>query len=547
VSELLENVARNLRLRRLFRPGQAILVAVSGGLDSMVLLHLLSQMSGAQRWRLAVAHLNHGLRGGSSDADERLVRRTAKSLGLQAITERADVRQFARANGVSIEMAARRLRHEFLARAAVRLGIGNVALAHHADDQLELFFLRLLRGSGVEGLAGMKWSNPSPANPRITLVRPILDQPKSALRDYALKHRIHFREDATNSSLDIQRNRIRRELLPLLRAKYQPALDQTVLRTMEILGAEAEMMGECARQTLGGLKTPETDKPAAKARLAHEDGFARLPVALQRRCVQMQLLALGIVPDFELVEKLRAAPRKPIAVRQSPPRGLAGQASRPPQPKEQPALFVIRDHSGVVRVQPVDNSKFSDATLHINLTNNSGKAAFAEARLAWRLIPVSPARIGRLVRQARASSHALQPAGRASLPMNLGPVGRGSRRAGRLSPSNAPTRQEPPPTEHIVSLATAGLEFFDADMIGSGFCLRHWRPGDRFQPIGMAQAVKLQDWFTNQKIPRALRRRLLVAATAQGEVFWVEGARISERFKLTQNTIRCLQWHWQRC
>ena len=76
--------------------------------------------------------------------------------------------------------------------------------------------------------------------------------------------------------------------------------------------------------------------------------------------------------------------------------------------------------------------------------------------------------------------------------------------------------------------------------------MRHWRPGDRFQPIGMACAVKLQDLFTNQKIPRARRRQLLVAATAQGEVFWVEGMRISERFKLTQETIRSLQWRWER-
>jgi tRNA(Ile)-lysidine synthase len=535
VSDLVENVARNVRLRRLFRPGQSILVAVSGGLDSMVLLHLLWQISGAQRWRLAVAHLNHGLRGRSSDADERLVRRTANKLGLDAVTERADVRRFSRANGVSIEMAARSLRHEFLARAAVRLGLGNVALAHHADDQLELFFLRLLRGSGVEGLAGMKWSNPSPANPRITLVRPLLDQPKSALRDYVLKQRIHFREDATNLSLDIQRNRIRRELLPLLRAKYQPALDQTVLRTMEILGAETDMMSDCARQTLSGLKRPRTENSAVKARLAHGGGFAKLPVALQRRCVQMQLLALGIVPDFELVENLRTASRKPFAVR----RGLVRQASPPSAPvrrsalakaevrllrrtgrlsapNERPALLVVRDQSGIVQLQPVDNSEFSDSTLQIGLTSKSGKASFAGTRLSWRIAPVSPARIERLVRQARASRHTW------------------------------PTPRLPDTPIPGLFATADGLEFFDADKIGIEFSLRHWRPGDRFQPIGMAQAVKLQDWFTNQKVPRALRRRLLVAATAQGEVFWVEGARISERFKLTVNTIRCLQWHWQR-
>jgi len=94
--------------------------------------------------------------------------------------------------------------------------------------------------------------------------------------------------------------------------------------------------------------------------------------------------------------------------------------------------------------------------------------------------------------------------------------------------------------------ARAGCEYFDADRIGSRIRLRYWRPGDRFQPIGMAQPIKLQDFFTNQKVPRGRRRELIVATTATGEVFWVEGMRISERFKLTGETIRRLQWRWQR-
>ena len=91
-----------------------------------------------------------------------------------------------------------------------------------------------------------------------------------------------------------------------------------------------------------------------------------------------------------------------------------------------------------------------------------------------------------------------------------------------------------------------GREYFDADKVGSTVCLRHWRPGDRFQPIGMPGPVKLQDLFTNQKVPRGRRRQLIMAANAKGEVFWVEGMRISERFKLTKETIRCLHWRWKR-
>ena len=94
--------------------------------------------------------------------------------------------------------------------------------------------------------------------------------------------------------------------------------------------------------------------------------------------------------------------------------------------------------------------------------------------------------------------------------------------------------------------ARAERECFDADKVGSPVRLRHWRPGDRFQPIGMASTIKLQDFFTNHKVLRGRRRQLIVATTAKGEVFWVEGMRISEPFKLTKETIRCLQWRWKR-
>ena len=199
----------------------------------MVLLHVLQELAPKHRWQLTVAHLNHQLRGRSSAADERLVRRTAQELRLPAVVERAEVRRLARAQKLSLEMAARELRHDFLARSARGRRIPSIALAHHADDQLELFFLRLLRGSGGEGLAGMKWRNPSPSDPGIELVHPLLDQSKAVLMEYVADHGIRYREDASNAALDFQRNRIRHELLPLLRSKYQPALDRIIPRVTD--------------------------------------------------------------------------------------------------------------------------------------------------------------------------------------------------------------------------------------------------------------------------------------------------------------------------
>lgn len=482
MEDLLERVELSITGRKLFRPGQRVLVAVSGGLDSMVLLHLLKTLSRRHRWRLVVAHLNHLLRGRSSAADERLVRRIAARLGLRVVVERAPVRRFAEHHGLSIEMAARRLRHGFLARTAARLGIRTVALAHHADDQVELFFLRLLRGAGSDGLAGMKWHSPSPARRGIQLVRPLLDLPKRALEAYATVNRIPYRQDASNASLDIQRNRLRQQLLPLLRKKYQPALDRIVPRVMEILEAEASVITEFARVWLArnASRAPRPKGPETSPAMClppsgshtRPTRFEALPVGIQRRCVQLQLLECGVSPEFELVEQLRLNVGRPV--------NLPGPGR----------WRVIRSESGSVSLQQPDKASMPANTSRlVELGAHRGRTTLEGVRFRWRI----------------------------------------DSKKGTQRPKTA-----------------SGCEFFDADRVGSPIFLRHWLPGDRFQPIGMPRAIKLQDFFTNQKVPRRRRHELLVATTALGEVFWVETMRISERFKLAKSTIRRLQWEWLR-
>ena len=193
MTDLLQRVEQNIQTRRLLKRGQAVLVTVSGGLDSMTLLQILYVLSARHRWKLTVAHFNHQLRGRSSDADEQLVRKTAAGLKLPLVAARAKVREYADKSKLSIEMAARKLRHEFYARVARERKLSVVALAHHADDQVELFFLRALRGAGGEGLAGMKWCSRSPVNGKVMLIRPLLDMTKSELRGFAREKMLGFR------------------------------------------------------------------------------------------------------------------------------------------------------------------------------------------------------------------------------------------------------------------------------------------------------------------------------------------------------------------
>lgn len=437
---------------RLIRRRESVLVAVSGGLDSMVLLNVLAAWAGKHRWKLVVGHFNHRLRGRSSEADERLVRAAAKRLKLEFVNEAAEVRGYAREHGLSLEMAGRKLRHEFLAKTAKERGIRTIALAHQADDQVELFFLRLLRGAGSEGLAGMKWRSPSPADGSVQLIRPLLDLTKDELREYAEREKIIFREDATNAKLDMQRNRVRQELIPLLMKHYQPALRRVILRTMEMLGAEAEFMDIVAKGFAG-----------------KESAFTKWPVAMQRHGLQAQLRGLGVAASFGLIEELREAANCPVTVGER--------------------MSIYRDEAGKIHTKEMVESGFDPEQMQVAIKGGAGEIKFCGTRVYWEIEGCDS----------------------------------GTFRADRKG---------------------ANCEYFDAKEVGTGVILRHWRPGDRFQPLGMAKAVKLQDLFVNQKIPRAERHRRIVATTASGVIFWVEGLRLAEGFKLDGGTKRRLKWRW---
>jgi tRNA(Ile)-lysidine synthetase-like protein len=260
---------------------------------------------------------------------------------------------------------------------------------------------------------------------------------------------------------------------------------------MEIVAGEAEFVTRAALDWLARLRRGEGGRSKGKtppAWLGLSAIFEELPVAVQRRCVQLQLLSQGIMADYNLVEQLRAAADRPVTARRAQPRRKGASGVNPPGGTLR-QCFAVRDSTGLIHLQEPDHQEFSPDSMEVCLGGGAGEVEFAGAKINWRF--------------------------------NL----------------KKPFRQPP---------ACAGHEFFDADRVGPRIWLRHWRPGDRFQPIGMAHPVKLQDFFTNQKVPQDRRRKLMVAATATGELFWVEGMRISERFKLTQQTIRRLQWRWKR-
>ena len=218
-------------LAQLLAPGEPLLVGVSGGADSVALLHALVQLGRKPH----VCHLNHQLRGADSDADAEFVGQLAQKHGLPFTVEKRDVAAFAAERKLSLEDAARRARHEFFAAVAERTGIKTLALAHTADDQVETFLLKLLRGAGATGLSGMEVEHELGG---MRVIRPLLGVRRSEILDYLAAEELSWREDASNADPRFTRNRIRHVLLPLLEREFNPAVRETLLRTAEILRDE---------------------------------------------------------------------------------------------------------------------------------------------------------------------------------------------------------------------------------------------------------------------------------------------------------------------
>ena len=294
---LIARVRRTIRRHDLVPRGTRVLVALSGGSDSVALLHLLLELQREGELCVAgLAHLNHQLRGGASDQDEAFCRAVADSASLPIVVDRLDVAAAARRSRHSIEHTARRLRYEFLHRAAASLTADRIAVGHTQNDQAETFLLRMLRGAGPVGLAGIR--------PRVGIVvRPLLHVEREDLRAYLNEHGVEFREDASNRDVAIPRNRVRHELLPVLRDRFSPGIIQTLSRVAEIAREDADYLDELVRRAQASVIRPGPDGlvidvPALRA----------CPAPVARRIVRTAMLLAA--PDrfigFDAVDAVLA-------------------------------------------------------------------------------------------------------------------------------------------------------------------------------------------------------------------------------------------------
>ncbi len=293
--------------------GGRLLVAVSGGADSVCLLHVLAELgefvADELGLSLHVAQLDHGLRGAESAADARYVARLAKRLGIPATVERRDVAGYRREHRLSLEEAAREVRYRFLAETAGAVGAGWVATGHTLDDHAETVLMHLIRGSGTTGLRGLrtlsKWRSGDAA---VTILRPLLEVGREETTEYCRRRRLRPSVDSSNRSLSPTRNRLRLRLLPQLR-EYNPRIVEALVRTAAVAADDLAIVdAEIERQwqRVGRLE--------GETVIIERKGFAELPVGVRRGLLRRAAGTVrGDLKDIEArhVEEMLAAAELP--------------------------------------------------------------------------------------------------------------------------------------------------------------------------------------------------------------------------------------------
>jgi tRNA(Ile)-lysidine synthase len=284
--------------------GPALLVGVSGGGDSVALLYILRALAARFQFRLAIAHLDHGLRGEAARRDALFVAQLGARLRLPVHRQAVDIRRVAREGKLSLEEAGRLERLRFFQALAAAEGFTGVALGHHADDNAELVLMRMLRGSGGMGLAGMAPQRPL-VNEGPLLIRPLIERRRREIRAFLQRAGLVHTDDASNRDPRFLRNRIRHHLVPILKADYQPAVVDLLLRQAELFRGEEAWLQEVTAAELARIRLRE------EAGLLELDAVAlqACPEALQRRILREALRRLkGDLRriSFQHIEALRA-------------------------------------------------------------------------------------------------------------------------------------------------------------------------------------------------------------------------------------------------
>jgi len=461
-----------------------VVVGVSGGPDSLCLLHVLNRLRDGYGIELHVAHLDHRIRGLESQEDAAFVAELAEEWRLLATVEARDVPRLARESKLAIEEAARQARYSFLAQVALAVGAKRIAVGHHADDQTETIVMHWLRGAGLAGLRGMlpqtdlggmrleaAWPDHPPLD--LHLIRPLLETPRAEIEAYCREHGLKPRFDRSNLDTTYYRNRLRHELIPYLKS-YNLNICEVLRRSAQIINDDYNFLQAELERVWPAVVSSES----GEAITFDLERWRALPTSQQRstlrEAVHRLRRSLRNINWIHTENALSALRAKPAGTQVTLPQGLMLSIGY--------RDFTVADEGYVPQVD-------------------------------WPLLLVE--------------SLAVAVPGVTELPdsgwcLEAAIIARGEFRQDHLDNLNP------------------WQAFLDYERTGPEFVLRQRRSGDRFQPLGLGGHEKsLHVFMIDHKIPRSLRGFVPIVASRR-HIVWVAGWRIDERAKITAETERVL-------
>ncbi len=460
----------------------AVLIGVSGGIDSITLLYSLYFLKDDLKCSLVVAHANHGLRGEQSDREAEFVRKIAGDLKLPSAIEKIDVLGYMAEKGLSKQVAARELRYAFFEKAARQYSANKIALGHNADDQAETVLMRLLRGSGAKGIAGIKPVRDG------KIIRPLIEISRDEIIEFVKEKELKYVEDSSNLEPYYLRNKIRLNLIPLLKEEYNPNIVETLREVSEIIKDEDEFLESYCSTIL-------SDIIQSKGNEAIEIDTLKLKnfhIAIRRRILRVALKMLK--GDLLKISAIHIE-----GILNSINKGFSGKSLNLPD-----VIQAIYEY-GKLRFK-IQDSRFKVNKIEFDVPLKiPGEAVLSKPKYKFATEIISPEEFHR--------------------DSSVAPLLQND----DLKRCHSERSEE--------SKFTA---FFDMDKIKGALRVRNRIEGDIFHPSGMKGSKKLKEFFIDEKIPRRERNSIPLIVSGN-TILWIVGKRVAEDGKVDDNTKRILK------
>lgn len=434
--EALSRLQSFIKQHALFLGEESVLLAVSAGRDSVLMAHLFK----AAGYRFGIAHCNFNLRAEDSELDERFTEELASELEVPFYTHRFDTMEYAAANHISVQMAARDLRYEWLERIRTEFDFQYIAVAHHQNDVIETMLLNLTRGTGISGLHGI-------LPKKGKLIRPLLFLNRDEIDELMQNSGYTYREDRSNLSVKYSRNKLRLEVIPVLK-ELNPALEQTFEANRKRF-AELEILLDLHVQEI---------RERLFIQLA-DDEF-EISIAELKKLIPLNTLLYGLFHPYGFSETVLA---DLVHTWEGNPGKVFRSASHQ----------LLLDRGRIIL-----NRANQQKPENINIESGALISTWNKHKFSSKIIPIGQFKLSR--------------------------------------------------DENIAQL--------DYDLLGFPLKLRSWENGDHFQPLGLKQKKKLSDFFVDRKISLNHKKDVGILENNNGDILWVAGLRIDERYKISPNT-----------